>query len=90
MENKEERSAHAIKAETTNAQKSIVIEKKNFSKMIRKSEKAMSAALRIAALAYQSSEMRNLLMLDRQGECWMEQISEGFSAMIEMRCYEND
>lgn len=67
---------------------SVVIESGVYKDLLRKSEIAMSAALRIASLAYQSGEMRNLLMLDKKGECWMEQISEGFSAVIDMQRYE--
>lgn len=64
-----------------NEMKGIAFVSNSFNDLFDKSLKGLSAAMRIAALCYNSPEMKNLATLDQYGEGWMEDISSALCAL---------
>lgn len=66
---------------TEDEQKGITFVSNSFNDLFDKSLKGLSAAMRIAALCYNSPEMKNLATFDQYGERWMEDISSALCAL---------
>lgn len=49
--------------------------------MLDKTHRAMAAALRLASLCYNSEEIKRLASLDKYGDRWMNEITEGLCAL---------
>ena len=62
-------------------QKGIAFVSNSFNDLFDKSLRGLSAAMRIAALCYNSPEMKNLAAFDQYSEGWMEDISAALCAL---------
>lgn len=64
-----------------NEQKGVELVSNIFNDLYDKTFKGLSAAMRIAALCYNSPEIKHMASLDEHGEGWMEDISIALCAM---------
>ena len=62
-------------------QKGIAFVSNSFNDLFDKSLKGLSVAMRLAALCYNSPEIKGLVELDEYGEKWMEDISAALCAL---------
>lgn len=74
---------HAIKEEerSENEQKGVQLTTNRLNELVSKTQRGMAAALKIASIAYYSSEIQKIASLDEYGANWMRDISEATYAL---------
>lgn len=76
-----ERTPLSMEMNDENQKKGVEFVSNSFNDLYDKSLKGLSAAMRIAALCYNSPEIKQLVSLDNYGEKWMEDISSALCAL---------